>query len=374
MNLKKTIAIILCAASLVAVLSACGDGTPDDTTPPWDQENMDQEGHTHGFDYDTAFLAFHPDTVMISVDGLTVNWGELFFFLRGNVTALTAAYGDIYDWHAHFEDGLSYAEAIMEATTDNALFYKAVELGARQYGVTISNEEMAGIRAEFDSTAEMLGGMDMFLSLLWMEEGYYSRELFERIVSTQTLANSVFFAIYGEDSENVSDEDTAEMIEGVEFLMAKHILRLRTGDDSALREAEDILSRLDNYGGTYFDSFFDQLMNRHTEDPGVESFPDGYLFQLGDMVAPFYEACLDLNIGEYSGIVETEHGYHIIYRIPINYDVPPIGGVNAEDYRTLRNYAAGMLYETQLFEWKEGLRPIYSDEFRSIDLAEIFAR
>jgi parvulin-like peptidyl-prolyl isomerase len=58
-------------------------------------------------------------------------------------------------------------------------------------------------------------------------------------------------------------------------------------------------------------------MTANTEDPGVASYPDGYLFQSGEMVAEFEDATAALEIGQVSGIVETTYGYHIIYRIPI---------------------------------------------------------
>jgi hypothetical protein len=42
------------------------------------------------------------------------------------------------------------------------------------------------------------------------------------------------------------------------------------------------------------------------------------------MVSAFYDATIALEIGAFSDIVESDFGYHIIYRLPIDYDVTPI--------------------------------------------------
>ena len=59
-------------------------------------------------------------------------------------------------------------------------------------------------------------------------------------------------------------------------------------------------------------------MNELSEDPGLQSAPTGYIFTKGEMVAPFEEAAYALSDNGVSGIVETDYGYHIIKRIPLN--------------------------------------------------------
>ena len=56
-------------------------------------------------------------------------------------------------------------------------------------------------------------------------------------------------------------------------------------------------------------------MNQYSEDTGLESSPDGYVFSAGKMVEAFESATRSLEPGQLSGIVESEFGYHIILRL-----------------------------------------------------------
>ena len=65
---------------------------------------------------------------------------------------------------------------------------------------------------------------------------------------------------------------------------------------------------------------FDQLMEQYNEDTGESSYPHGYCFTSGTMVTEFEDACKALEPYEVSGVVESQHGYHVILRMPIQGD------------------------------------------------------
>ena len=94
------------------------------------------------------------------------------------------------------------------------------------------------------------------------------------------------------------------------WMKAKHILIMKTEDDSGKKQAEEILKKLKNNPEE-----FDKLMAEKSEDPGSHSQPDGYLFTEGQMVTEFYEGTLALEVGEISEIVESQYGYHIILKV-----------------------------------------------------------
>ena len=83
-------------------------------------------------------------------------------------------------------------------------------------------------------------------------------------------------------------------------------------------QAEDFLAQLRAAEDPI--ALFDDLMNEHSEDSGLATNPDGYTTAKGEMVAPFEEAALALKAGEISEVVESDFGYHIILRLPLDPD------------------------------------------------------
>ena len=65
------------------------------------------------------------------------------------------------------------------------------------------------------------------------------------------------------------------------------------------------------------------------------------------MLQPFYEATLALQEGEVSGLVQTEAGFHIIKRIPVDYTAM------LESYRSTLISAMGATMDNLLAQWME---------------------
>jgi peptidyl-prolyl cis-trans isomerase SurA len=63
---------------------------------------------------------------------------------------------------------------------------------------------------------------------------------------------------------------------------------------------------------------FEELARRYSEDPQAKE-TGGYLgiFRRHEMALPFDIAVFDLEVGQISGVIETEYGYHIIKRLPV---------------------------------------------------------
>jgi len=116
------------------------------------------------------------------------------------------------------------------------------------------------------------------------------------------------------EKDPITEEELQEYYELYMFyfttpltLQASHILIMDPDHTPEKRaEIEAILERL-NEGED-----FAALAMEYSEDGSAENGGDLGEFTQGQMVAPFEEAAMALEIGEISGIVETEFGFHII--------------------------------------------------------------
>ncbi|MBO5408711.1 MAG: peptidylprolyl isomerase [Clostridia bacterium] len=123
------------------------------------------------------------------------------------------------------------------------------------------------------------------------------------------------------------------------WLKAKHILINKTEDESGFKQAEEVLTAVKENP-----EIFDNMMATYSQDPGSVTQPDGYLFTEGDMVTEFYEGTLPLQVGEISGIVESQYGYHIILKVADYKDGVPLEEVKDEIKALYLNNALNNLY------------------------------
>lgn len=152
---------------------------------------------------------------------------------------------------------------------------------------------------------------------------------------------------FGENSGRYpTDADVMAYLDEAGRYRAKHILlstvdenRQPLEDEAVIAQkkaqADELLAQLRAAEDPI--ALFDQLMSEHSEDPGLALNPEGYTTEKGQMVAPFEEAALALKPGEISDVVESDFGYHIILRLPMNPD-------------TFRDDCVGWLFQQELGE------------------------
>ena len=80
------------------------------------------------------------------------------------------------------------------------------------------------------------------------------------------------------------------------------------GKDEAERQIAELHQQLE--GGAEFA----ELASQHSDCPSSNSGGDLGAFGRGQMVGAFEDAAFGMQVGEVSGVVETDFGYHIIKR------------------------------------------------------------
>lgn len=225
-------------------------------------------------------------------------------------------------------DGTTMSDYIKNDVLSTVKQELVIENLAEQYGVTLTDEQKAAIESDEQSFIEQYGGEEGFAAEL--AKLGLRRETYERI----TRANYLYQNLYqlyqtGGSALYASDEDLAVYAADQGYITADHIL-LATKDTAtgeALSDeqkaekkalAEELAEKLRSYTGDDLASYFAELADEYSEDPGRASYPSGYTFTTGSMVQEFEDAAYALSEGEVSDIVESSFGYHILLRLPLD--------------------------------------------------------
>ena len=168
---------------------------------------------------------------------------------------------------------------------------------------------------------------------------------------------SIYQSLYSNLYDKVLEDRESEMAKSAyeeataDMVRAKHILiqfpEAGEGENGELTDAQKqatldeavaVLEKVDTMADI---SEFDALIKEYNDDPGMETYTDGYYFTKGEMVPEFEEAAYALAEGETSGLVETSYGYHILLKLPIEENADGIYESNI-----YRNLMSSKLYES----------------------------
>ncbi|MEX1377578.1 MAG: peptidylprolyl isomerase [Eubacteriales bacterium] len=131
-------------------------------------------------------------------------------------------------------------------------------------------------------------------------------------------------------------------------------------------KAEEILAKIDAGEITFKDA-----ITEFGEDPGMSSYPDGYEVCEGyDMyVEEFTTASMELTeVGQYSGLVATSYGYHIIeYYKDMESVTTPFSDVATTIYQTLLDSNKEDRWFAMIDQWVIDLNLKYRDETLNMD-------
>lgn len=372
LNVVKITALVLCAAFLITAATVSA---------------FDESGFTSGINTAAAMASLPPDTVMLRSGEFVVDWGAFYFYLHNTVSQVTYGFQEQMDWSEPSPYGGTWADLIKDYVIDQAKQSLVYDYAVDLLDISFTDYELESLKSIIDmmlAEAESLESLERDLRL----DGFYSLAVYEGLFMDYAIQEKVPVALYGEYYDDISDEAAADYAERNGFMRAKHILlsfpseydgftldEIEAAKPDVYKQMQDILAELNKRkNDADFEDFFVELMTEHSEDPGSFNFPDGYLFQFYDMVEPFSAACEALEPGGLSGIVETSYGYHIILRLPLDYDnMVPYSLMSQGQYYSLRQLAVFEAYEAQLFEWLDAMVVEHSPELDALDIAELFA-
>lgn len=122
-----------------------------------------------------------------------------------------------------------------------------------------------------------------------------------------------FITNYFTTAIGADDFEAAKKWYAENYMSAKHVLV--SFDGRTQKEAKKIIDEV--LAKAKKGSDFDALIEEYGEDPGMKSYPEGYVFTKGEMVKEFEDGTLALKDNQISPVIETSYGYHIIKRMPL---------------------------------------------------------
>jgi peptidyl-prolyl cis-trans isomerase C len=181
-------------------------------------------------------------------------------------------------------------------------------------GQELSDEELD---AEIDSVRAQFGSEEAFQEVI-AQYGYTEERLRDEIGDAMLIQkyidNVILASIEVSDDEMLAFyNDNPSYFETPETVTASHILvQLEEGADAAQRTAaEEKINEVARLLAEGAD--FAEVAREYSEGPSAPSGGDLGEFTRGQMVPPFEAAVFALEVGEISGVVETQFGLHLIY-------------------------------------------------------------
>lgn len=368
-NWKQLLSLVL-AGAMALSLFACGavgadpsssvnaDYSDSESSPP--DSSPDPEASASPeivADLSQGVLEFSagvsPTDVMVTVNGVGIPADLFLYMLSMNCMNMT-------NYLPYFGMSLGdVAETLLDESTTMAVYHTLIRQKAAELGCLPTDAQNEELRTAMDEA-------DLEASVPYWGLTESSAEF---IFAMNIYYDNVMQAVTHAPSAEELDQYVADR--GV--FAVKHIL-LKTTDDSnqpladdviaeKKSQAEDLLAQLQS--AEDLTAKFDELMNEYSEDGGLASNPDGYVFDAdSSLVGGFREATLELEPGQISGVVETDYGYHIMLRLPLAEDAL---GQYRDSFRT-------SAMEDILAQWMDESDITRADALSSLDVASFYDR
>lgn len=392
---KNSIALILALVMLLACLSACGQSktqptaeptveptaepTVEPSAEPTEETGGEESGEETHARYAAAYAKYPADTVVMTINGRDVTWGDYFYWLY-TVASQMEYYYPTDSWNNELYSGMTYGGYVQLCVEDMLKQYWVIAEKAEEQGIELSDEDKAAIEEIRQSDIDNYGGGSEAGFETFLNEVFITPGLYDTMNTVSRYYDRMFEENFGENAAQLSDEDTLSYANDKGYLHCKHILLLTQKEDGSemtveeaeaqKQKAQEILDQLKACPGRdELLKTFDELMQLNSEDTGLPYYPDGYYFTEGDMVAAFEDASKALDEYGLSDIVESPYGYHIILRLPLD----PDGLVDYEG-STLRYTVGSELYSNMTQEWFDAAEVVYEPGFEALDFDELFAQ
>mgnify|MGYP000966481032 CR=1 FL=1 len=263
-----------------------------------------------GLCYEATGVA--PDAIVASLNGNGASADLVAYWIGYDVSYLDSYMqyytGSSLDWDYTLSDGTNITDYIKSNVYSSVKQHLVLENLANKYGVTLTEGQESAMADSDQTYIDQYGSEEAFeaeIAKLGMR-----RETYDRVARSNYLYQNLYQLYNTEGSAlYASDEDLAVYAAEQGYITADHILLVTkdmttgealTDEQKAEKKAlaEELVEKLNSYTGDDIASYFAELADEYSEDPGRESYPTGYTFTTGSMVQEFEDAAYALSEGE----------------------------------------------------------------------------
>ncbi len=215
-----------------------------------------------------------------------------------------------FDWST---DTGEVSDYVKQDALEIIRLYTALEEKAKELGITLTEEEEKSIASWHDDAVSALGSEEEYAK--YLESTLISEETYIYIYKMNLIYNHLFEYHYGQNGvAKPTQEEADRWCEENELYHIDHIFLSCVDNDG---------NPLDKEMVQYQSELIQKLMEKVNagEDMGAlakEYSTGGELkdqyFYLSEATEGFAESLKDLKIGQISGVVESDYGFHIIRR------------------------------------------------------------
>lgn len=313
---RRLSALLLGALAATLPLSGCGFGGSDRST---------------GLLYEASGI--RPEATALTVDGQTVSAERYLYWLAQACDTIADAYaasGETPDFKALYGTQ-TLAQTAARQARDTAALYAEIEVWAQRYGCAVTEKDQQAIAGEWETAAADAGGETAYLSQL---ARLGVDRTFEEALSQDCYLYSQLYTLsrtQGSALCPAQSEVTAWAEE--QGLVTVETLDLSTdtlaqGDTAGLTArratADNLLSMLQK--STDLSADFPALGAKAGGVHATATFTPGD----GTLPAAVETAAAALSEGALSGVVETDTGFYLLRRLPVDQEAAGAGWFDAQ--------------------------------------------
>ena len=210
-------------------------------------------------------------------------------------------------------DGKKPSELIKEYALSEVINYAIFAQAAKDENLSVTSSEVNTQLSKVFTESDF----DLFKKTYGV-----SKNAIKEILRKQMLKEKYITRFLSkQEAYTPNNEQLMEIFEN-DYLKAQHILIGITDEKTGELLSEEEITKKESEAQNLLrqaksGADFSQLAQNYSDDPGKNTYPQGYVFTEGEMVTEFYEGAKALKENEISGIVRTSYGFHIIKRLPL---------------------------------------------------------